>query len=32
MHCVVIDQTKALRPLPTTVKGNEPPDLYPSGM
>ena len=29
---VFIDQTKALRPLPTPVKGNEPPDLYPSGM
>ncbi len=29
---VFIDQTKALQPLPTPVKGNEPPDLYPSGM
>ena len=26
-----IDQTHALRPLGTPVKGNEPPDLYPSG-
>ena len=26
-----IDQTKALHPLDTPVKGNEPPDLYPSG-
>ncbi|HEX8334109.1 MAG TPA: erythromycin esterase family protein [Segetibacter sp.] len=28
---VFIDKTKALRPLGTKVKQNEPPDLYPSG-
>ncbi|GAA4369360.1 hypothetical protein GCM10023185_42940 [Hymenobacter saemangeumensis] len=27
-----LDQTQALRPLGTPVKGNEPPDLYPSGL
>jgi erythromycin esterase-like protein len=29
---VFIDKTRALHPLDTPVKGNEPPDLYPSGM
>ncbi|WP_426061656.1 erythromycin esterase family protein [Hymenobacter sp. B1770] len=27
-----IDKTRALQPLNTPVKGNEPPDLYPSGL